>query len=300
MQEVYQLELSEEQISKRIHHMSGKIQLTIKELKLAAVIGCYDYERANTQPLILDLTLDLGTWSYLDELENTVNYAELHALIIKSASESNFLLVESLAKFLAAELFLRYSQIKKIVLTIRKPEVCHEKDCLIQASFTQKREYKVAIALGSNLNNPRQQLISAIEFISEIVQDIRHAPIYKSSPCGFTEQYDFFNTCISGTTTLEPLELLVALKKIEKRMGKVEQFTNGPRIIDLDILLFADKSYQQLFLQIPHPRLAERDFVLQPLIAIEPTWIHPELQLSMLELFKRLSSNQHYVLQQLN
>lgn len=280
--------------------MSGTIQLTIKELKLAAVIGCYDYERTQTQPLILDLTLDLGAWNYPDELEHTVNYAELHALIITLASESNFLLVESLAKFLADELFLRYSQIKKIALTLRKPDVCHEKECLIQANFTQEREYKVAIALGSNLNNPRQQLISAIEFISEIVQDIRHAPIYKSSPCGFTEQDDFFNTCISGTTTLEPLKLLVALKKIEKRMGKVEQFTNGPRIIDLDILLFADKSYQQLFLQIPHPRLAERDFVLQPLVAIEPTWIHPELQLSMLELFKRLSPNQHYILQQLD
>lgn len=280
--------------------MSGTIQLIIKELKIDAVIGCYDYERTQTQELVIDLILDLGNWDYTDELEHTVNYADVHAMITTLASNSDFLLVESLTKFLAQELFSRYQQIKKIAITISKPEVCTEKNCLIQASFTQSREYKVAIALGSNLNNPRQQLISAIEFISEIVQNIKPAPIYKSSPSGFTEQDDFFNTCISGTTTLEPLELLVALKKIEKRMGKIEQFSNGPRIIDLDIILFADKSYQELFLTIPHPRLAERDFVLQPLAAIEPDWIHPELELSITELLARLSPNQQYILHQLN
>lgn len=280
--------------------MSGTIQLIIKKLKIAAVIGCYDYERTQTQALVIDLILDLGAWDYTDELEHTVNYADVHTMVTTLASNSNFLLIESLAKFLAQELFSRYQQIKKVAITISKPEVCTEKNCLIQASFTQKREYKVAIALGSNLNNPRQQLISAIEFISEIVKNIKPAPIYKSSPCGFAEQDDFFNTCISGTTKLEPLELLVALKKIEKRMGKVEQFTNGPRIIDLDIILFADKSYQELFLTIPHPRFAERDFVLQPLAAIEPNWIHPGLKLSVTELLAQLSPNQHYILRQLD
>lgn len=280
--------------------MSGTIQLIIKELKIAAVIGCYDYERTKTQALVIDLILDLGDWDYTDELEHTVNYADVHTMVTTLASNSDFLLVESLAKFLAQELFSHYQQIKKVAITISKPEVCTEKNCLIQACFTQKREYKVAIALGSNLNNPRQQLISAIEFISEIVQNIKPAPIYKSSPCGFAEQDDFFNTCISGTTTLEPLELLVALKKIEKRMGKVEQFTNGPRIIDLDIILFANKSYQELFLTIPHPRLVERDFVLQPLAAIEPDWIHPELELSVAEILAQLNPNQHYILRQLD
>lgn len=280
--------------------MSGTIQLIIKELKIDAVIGCYDYERTQTQALVIDLTLDLGPWNYSDELEHTVNYADVHAMIINLTSKSNFLLVESLAKFLAQELFSCYDQIKKIAITISKPEVCTEKGCLIQASFTQAREYKVALALGSNLNNPRQQLISAIEFISEIISDISCAPIYKSSPCGFAEQDDFFNTCISGKTTLEPLELLVALKKIEKSMGKIEQFTNGPRVIDIDIILFDDKIHHELFLTIPHPRLSERDFVLQPLVEIEPNWLHPELKLSITELLAQLSPNQHYILRQLD
>lgn len=280
--------------------MSSKMQLIIKDLKTSAIIGCYDNERTNAQELVIDLTIDLGTWNYTDELTNTVDYSDVHTAVNMLVSKSSFLLVESLAKFITLELFTRYSQIKHITITISKPNVCSEKNCLILVNYSQSREYKVAIALGSNLNNPHQQLISAIEFISDIVSTIRVASIYKSSPSGFTEQDDFFNTCISGTTTLEPLELLVALKKIEKRMGKVEQFTNGPRIIDLDILLFDDKIHQELFLIIPHPRLTERDFVLQPLAEIEAEWIHPQFKLTIAELLAHLTPNQHYILHKLD
>lgn len=274
------------------------MKILINDLKTEAVIGCYDYERGQKQPLVINLELELGNWSYPDELIHTVSYDELCQLIRELTQASKFLLLESLAHYLVNELFTRYSQIKHINVKISKPDVCDALDCLIQVEYAQNRQYKIALALGSNLNNPQQQLISGIEFLSEIVSEIKVAPFYKSSPQGFSEQDDFYNTCISGITTLEPQELLIALKKIEKRMGKSEQFTNGPRIIDLDIILFEDQIVQGLFLQIPHPRMHERDFVLQPLAEIEPNWLHPKLLLSIKELLANLKSNQQFILQQ--
>lgn len=276
----------------------GNMKIIINELKTEAIIGCYDYERNQKQPLVINLELELGNWNYPDELIHTVNYAELCQLIRELTQASKFLLLESLAHYLVDELFTRYSQIKQIKINISKPDVCAAENCLIQVEYSQARAYKIALALGSNLNNPQHQLISAIEFLSEIVSEIKVAPFYKSSPQGFSEQDDFYNTCISGVTTLEPQELLIALKKIEKRMGKSEQFTNGPRIIDLDIILFDDQVVQGLFLQIPHPRMHERDFVLQPLAEIEPNWRHPKLQLSIKELLANLQPNQQFILQQ--
>lgn len=274
------------------------MKILINDLKTEAIIGCYDYERDQKQPLVINLELELGNWSYPDELVHTVSYDELCQLIRELTQASKFLLLESLAHYLVNELFTRYSQIKHINVNISKPDVCDALDCLIRVEYAQNRQYKIALALGSNLNNPQQQLISGIEFLSEIVSEIKVAPFYKSSPQGFSEQDDFYNTCISGITTLEPQELLIALKKIEKRMGKSEQFTNGPRIIDLDIILFEGQIVQGLFLQIPHPRMHERDFVLQPLAEIEPNWLHPKLLLSIKELLANLKSNQQFILQQ--
>lgn len=274
------------------------MKILINNLKTEAIIGCYDYERDQKQPLVINLELELGNWSYPDELAHTVSYDELCQLIRELTQASKFLLLESLAHYLVNELFTRYSQIKHINVNISKPDVCDALDCLIRVEYAQNRQYKIALALGSNLNNPQQQLISGIEFLSEIVSEIKVAPFYKSSPQGFSEQDDFYNTCISGITTLEPQELLIALKKIEKRMGKSEQFTNGPRIIDLDIILFEGQIVQGLFLQIPHPRMHERDFVLQPLAEIEPNWLHPKLLLSIKELLANLKSNQQFILQQ--
>lgn len=274
------------------------MKILVNDLKTEAIIGCYDYERDQKQPLVINLELELGSWNYPDELIHTVNYAELCQLVRELATASKFLLLESLVHYLADELFARYTQVKQIKVNVSKPDVCTVEKCLIQVEYSQARQYKIALALGSNLNNPQHQLISAIEFLSEIVSEIKVAPFYKSSPQGFSEQDDFYNTCISGITTLEPQELLIALKKIEKRMGKSEQFTNGPRIIDLDIILFDDQIVQGLFLQIPHPRMHERDFVLQPLAEIVPNWIHPKLQLSISELLAKLQPNQQFILQQ--
>lgn len=279
--------------------MFDDMVINITGILLDIMIGCYPDERTGTQPVEVDLLLSLGTWHKTDELNDTVDYAELCDTVRALVVGKNFFLIETLAKFIADELLQKYSKIKTLTIAIGKPKIYGEKASQIKVRYTSNRRYKVALALGSNLNNPQQQLISAIEFLSEIISDMKVAPIYKSSPYGFSGQNDFYNTCISGYTDLLPQQLLTKTKIIEKRMGKIEQFDNGPRIIDIDIILFDNQIYDKLFLQIPHQEMHLRDFVLTPLADIEPEWQHPQLDRTVLELQQQLSANssEQFILQ---
>lgn len=277
--------------------MFDEMIIDVNGINLDIKIGCYSYERLGTQPVEIDLKLSLGSWSCRDELGNTVDYAALCDFVKNIVKDKAFYLIESLAKFIADKLLEEYILIKSVHVSIGKPNIYGEKANQIKVNYFQPRLYKVALALGSNLNNPRQQLISAIEFLSEFVTDINCAPIYKSSPYGFSEQNDFYNTCISGYTKLEPQQLLTTIKTIEKHMGKLEQFDNGPRVIDLDIILFDNIIYDKLFLQIPHIDMHNRDFVLKPLVDIEPDWIHPKYKETVNSLYKKLPISEQFILQ---
>ncbi len=280
--------------------MNGKMEIELNQIQACAIIGCYSDERINRQELTINLRLGLAECATVDELESTVDYAAIGSEVKYLAENSQFLLLESLARHIVKELFTRHGLIQEITITLSKPQIFPLLEHQVFVNYHQYRHYPVAIALGSNLHNPRQQLVSAIEFLSEIIDEIQVAPIYKTSPAGFSEQDDFFNTCIIGRTTLKPQQLLVALKKIEKRLGKIEQFTNGPRIIDLDIIFFGEQIFEQLFLKIPHPRMAERDFVLRPLADIAGSWQHPVFKLSVAELLARLNVDQRYILQRVD
>ncbi len=142
------------------------------------------------------------------------------------------------------------------------------------------------IGIGSNLGDKVYQCERAI---SEILRADHHkllakSSLFKTKPIGYTSQDWFINGVIKIETDLEPLELLRVLKDIESRLGRKEGFRWGPRAIDLDILFFDEEEIEMEGLQIPHPRLQERQFVLIPLAEIDPEVIHPVLK-------KRISEN---------
>lgn len=152
----------------------------------------------------------------------------------------------------------------------------------------------VYIGIGSNIGDKLNHCEKAI---SEILKINGHKLLAKSSffktqPIGFPSQDWFVNGIIKIETDLEPLELLQALKLIESQMGRKETFRWGPRIIDLDILFFGNIEISTEELQIPHPLLQDRQFVLTPLAEIDPDFIHPVLKKSVRELLENLKEEQ--------
>jgi 2-amino-4-hydroxy-6-hydroxymethyldihydropteridine diphosphokinase len=150
------------------------------------------------------------------------------------------------------------------------------------------------IGIGSNLGDKVDQCERAI---SEILKVGHHKLLAKSSffntqPIGYTSQDWFINGVIKIETDLEPFDLLKTLKTIESKLGRVKTFQWGPRSIDLDILFFNEREIKAEGLQIPHPLLHERQFVLIPLAEIDPGLIHPVLKKTVQELLENLKQDQ--------
>ena len=146
----------------------------------------------------------------------------------------------------------------------------------------------VYIALGSNLGNRAQNLRDAITLLSPKVVVEELSPIYETEPHYITSQPSFYNAVLRAKTDLSPEDMLIFLKGVEEKVGRTATFRNGPRVIDLDIILYDDMHADSPTLSIPHPRMHERTFVLTPLADIAPELMHPILNLSIRDLLRRL------------
>jgi 2-amino-4-hydroxy-6-hydroxymethyldihydropteridine diphosphokinase len=145
------------------------------------------------------------------------------------------------------------------------------------------------IGIGSNLGNRQENCLRAIELLQKKdIIVIKRSSLYETEPWGVKDQPRFINMAIEIDTSLEPKELLKILKNIEKELSREKSSKWGPRIIDLDILLFDDIILNEDNLKIPHPLMQERDFVLRPLCEIAPDIYHPLLKLSMYELMQKI------------
>ena len=148
---------------------------------------------------------------------------------------------------------------------------------------------KAAIALGSNLGEPLSTLEKALETLDRTpgIHPIARSPWYLTKPIG-PPQPDYINGCVVVRTTLAPLQLLDALLDIEAQYGRVRGERWGARTLDLDLILFDDVVMDTPRLQIPHPRMSERAFVLCPLADIALDWIDPVTQKTVAQLLEQV------------
>ncbi len=145
----------------------------------------------------------------------------------------------------------------------------------------------VYLGIGSNLGKRQESCLRAIELLrSKSLTVTKQSSMYETEPWGITKQSKFINMAVEVETDLTPMELLYLIKTIENEMGRLHSERWGPRIIDIDILLYDDTYINEDELKIPHPLLHERDFVLEPLSEIAPEKVHPVLSKKISALLK--------------
>ncbi len=134
----------------------------------------------------------------------------------------------------------------------------------------------VYLALGSNVGDREENLRRAVILLREAGLNIKKvSSLYETEPVDFLEQDWFLNSVLEAETGFEPVALLRTMRNIETAMGSKKAFAKGPRLIDLDILLYGEQTIDTPDLQVPHPRMLERKFVLEPLVEIAPSLRHP-------------------------
>lgn len=129
---------------------------------------------------------------------------------------------------------------------------------------------RVYLGLGSNIGDSKSNIESALLSLDKKVNIINKSSYYQTEPVGYKDQAWFLNMVIEGETNLNPRELLSFTQSIEKDMKRVKTIVNGPRIIDIDILIYDDLKIESEDLIIPHPRMQERAFVMVPIFEIAP------------------------------
>lgn len=150
----------------------------------------------------------------------------------------------------------------------------------------------IAIALGANIGERNQAFAQSILACHSWLRSIRTSSWIETDPVGYLDQPPFLNGMIIGECFLDPEEVLEKLQKIEQRLGRVPSIRNGPRCIDLDFIFCEQMIVNNPKLVLPHPRMHERQFVLEPLCQLEPLWRHPifnKTAQELLSLIKPLS-----------
>lgn len=149
-------------------------------------------------------------------------------------------------------------------------------------------EHEIFLSLGSNLGDKRLYLREAIhELEISGVNVLQASSIYVTEPVDFTQQDWFLNQVLGASTTLLPEELLLRCLAAEQKLGRERQIPKGPRKIDIDILLYDEFVITSETLQIPHPRMHLRRFVLEPLVLLAPDLVHPVLKESFATLLAK-------------
>lgn len=254
-------------------------KIIIKNLELIGNHGVFKEEKKLGQKFLISVEMrtDIRLAAKNDDLNYSTHYGMVANDIEKLFSSNSFDLIETCAEKIANMILLNYTLIKEVTVNIKKPWAPIQKHFDFVGIEINRKWHTVYLSIGSNIGAKKDNLSKAIELINNLSNTTvtKISSFLETEPYGLKEQDNFFNACLEIKTLFSPHELLNKLLEIEKEMGRVRTIKWGPRIIDIDIILFDNLILQDYNLAIPHPYMCDRMFVLNPLSEIAPNIIHP-------------------------
>lgn len=259
--------------------MTQHDRITIDGIVVSTLVGALPHEREIRQPIRVDLELDvdLHDAGRSDELADTVHYGEVAARVVETMQESKDVLLERLADRVA-ETVVGFERVEAVDVTVTKirppvPETLDHTAVRIRRSaadyeLSPREAHTAIVALGSNLGDREGYLRLAVDRLGTVT---RTSDVYETAPVGGPDgQGAYLNMVVEVRTILDPYALLRRCRQIEAEGMRQRTVRWGPRTLDVDLLFYEDVTIDDPRLTLPHPRLAERRFVLEPLSEIAP------------------------------
>ena len=267
-------------------------EIKLTGLKLYGHHGVLKEEKERGQEFLVDITLktDLHPAGISDDLTKTVNYAEMAEYIAKIFDEEVFDLIEAVAEKLAGKLLIKYQTLSNVEITLHKPSAPIPLPFADVSVSVERGWHEAFVAVGSNLGDSKKIISEGVALLkeSEDIVLIKEASLIKTAPYGVTDQPDFLNGMLKIKTLLTPEELLDRLNSVEALEKRERKVHWGPRTLDLDIIYYDDIVMDTERLTIPHRDMANREFVLKPLMETDPYKRHPVSGLTALEMLEKL------------
>ncbi len=268
----------------------------IKDLEIPAKHGVNDEEKNLARTFLVSIKIGLNFENINDDINKTVNYSAICQKVTNWMQQNSFNLLETCAEFMAKNLLQDYPEIISTEVEIKKPGVFLSKTLKYASTKVKRSWHNVFIGIGSNLGNKKENIDKALKLIqNENLKLIGVSKTYETAPVSDIPQDDYLNCAVEIKTLLSPAALMDFLLDTEKQLHRTREIKWGPRTIDLDILFYDNIICNNKKITIPHPRLHNRLFVLDPMSDLSPHFLHPILNKTILNLKENLEKEANYV-----
>ena len=254
-------------------------KLIIHDLEVFAFHGVHEEEKRLGQKFVVSMEIwfDMRKAAATDRIEDTLHYGRICRKTDVFLKERSCDLIETVTASLCEYILQEYPLADRIKVCLKKPWAPIHLQLDYVAVEMERARHMVYIALGSNLGERENNLRSALSILNDHPRCrlVRESSFIETDPVGYDDQGKFINAVAEMETLCSPDELMELLLETEKILKRERSVRWGPRTIDLDILLYDDLVLPSSFVTIPHPRMTERLFVMEPLCELAPNMVHP-------------------------
>lgn len=268
-------------------------EIRIDNLEVYAYHGVFSEENEKGQSFFVNMVLYTETRvaAMLDELTLSTHYGEVCHFVTERMQEHTYKLIETVAENVAKEVLKAFPMVQSMDIEIRKPQAPIGLPFESVSVKIHRGWHKVYVALGSNMGEKEKYLADAVKGLDDIedTEVLNVSNWIVTEPYGGVEQDCFLNGVAEIKTLLTPGELLGELHALEAAAGRERTVRWGPRTLDLDIIFYDKLVFEDDALIIPHVDMQNRDFVLKPMVELNPNFRHPILQKTMKQLLEELT-----------